>query len=118
MIDPLRYAFITNEYRYEYARDATTAARYKKARILELDTNLIGPITTLLAALFAVIGVARRRFEVFVAGTTDFTLDMLATGVIGVTFHAPELNVNNLSCIITRIVIDESEDQTILEVWG
>jgi hypothetical protein len=118
MIDPTRYAFITNEYRREYVRDTTIATRYKKARVLDLDTNMVGPVTTMLTAMFAVIGAVRRRFEVFVAGTDIFDLDMLAGATLGITLNAPEHEANNLLCIVTRMIIDEDEDQTILEVWG
>jgi hypothetical protein len=119
-IDVSRYGFITNEFRYNYARDATITARYKKARAMKIDSNLddSAAAQTLCNAIFAVIGVPRRRFEVVTGGTEGYSIDDFIGGPKGVTLKAPEDGVASLDGIVTRIVIDEDQDQVIHEVWG
>lgn len=118
-IDPNRYGLITNEYRYAEVYDSGIAATYTKARELEILSNFdLGKIGTLLSAMFAVIGAVRRRFIVELIGTDYITLDDFTFATPARYFTAPEFNANMLPVIITRASIRESENKTILELWG
>ena len=118
-INPARYGFITNEYRYRVVENATLEAAYEKARELEINTKLdVGLITSLLTDLFGVIGAVRRRFVVEFKGTTEFSINDFTDRTPARFFTAPELGVNALPTIVTRINIDEEADLTTVELWG
>lgn len=87
---------------------------------MEIDTNLDGGAATqtLCNAMYNVVGAARRRFEIHTAGTEGATIDDFANGVKAATLNAPEVEVTGLPVIVTRIIIDEDEDQVTSEVWG
>lgn len=118
-INTARYGLITNEFRYGESYNATTDARYSKAREMVIESHLdLALITGLLTALFGVVSSVRRRFIVNIKGTTAFSLDSFVGGAPARYFNAPEVGASNLACIVTRATIDEENDETIVELWG
>lgn len=119
-IDGSRYGFIIEEYRYNSASNIAIATNFNKARRMDIETNLDdSPAAQALCnAMYAVIGQPRRRFSITTAGTEGVSINDFANGMKGATLKAAELSINNLPVIVTRIIIDEDDDQVISEVWG
>lgn len=118
-INPARFGLITNEYRYRERSDPALDAEYLKARELEIDTYFdVDRITGLLNSMFQVIGSVRRRFMLIVKGTDYLTVDSFAGQVPARYLTAPELGVENLPVIVTRVQINNSENRTYMELWG
>lgn len=119
-IDPTRYGFVTQEYRWNEVTDATLKANYAAARELEIPANHTSLSESLLlaTAMFAVVGGVRRRFEIVLSGTVSINVDQFSDRPPTVTFTCAKLGVSALTCIITRCTVDDEEDITILEAWG
>lgn len=118
-IDVGRYGYLVQEFRYLQQYDEDLDTKYKRARELDIPTNLsMANIETLIIDMFGVIGSVRRRFEVIVAGTDYISINDFSGSVPARLFTAPEFGVEDLPVIITAAVIKESEDVTELELWG
>ena len=116
-IDVSRYPLITQEFRYAVVLLPTVATAYAKARELEIDTKFRYTSDALAAAISAVVGVPKRRLEITVSDTDTIAPSMFESYTPTVTLIIPALNVNGLY-VITRVSINEDEDQTTFEAWG
>lgn len=118
-INPARYGLITNEYRYKEVSNSLVTTRYSMARELEIETALdMANLSTLILEMFGVIGEPRRRFIVELVGTDFIDINSFQGQLPCVYYTNPDHSADNMVCAITRAVIKESENTTVVELWG
>lgn len=118
-IDPSRYGLLTNEFRWETVYSAVVDSRYARAKELDIESLFQDPTKAapIVAAIYAVLGSPKRRFEVTVSGASAVAPDSFINGLPNVNLIIPKLNVNG-RYLLTRSVSNEEDDKTVMELWG
>jgi len=118
-IDPSRYGLLTNEYRWETVYSAVVDSRYARAKELDIESLFQDPTKAapILAAIYAVLGTPKRRFEVTVSGASAVSPNAFRLFLPNVHLVIPKLNVDG-RYLLTRSVSNEDDDKTVMELWG
>lgn len=119
MIDPNRYALITQEYRFAEVSSVGPAPIYARAKVMDLESNFrdMAKLAAVCAQISAVVGKPRRRLELILSGTTHIGPDSFVGAVPVIQVNIPSLEAYG-NYAMTRAVIDEDQDQTVVEAWG
>jgi hypothetical protein len=119
-IDVTRYALLTAEYRYVEQNYTSVGTTYSKAKVLEILSKF--QTTTGIASLVSLIGdvmsAPKRRLELTVSGTDVLSPDSFTGTCPTVRLTYPFLGINNERFAVTRMVVNEENNSTVLELWG
>lgn len=118
-IDPSRYGLLTNEFRWETAYSAVVDSRYARAKELDIESLFQTPGNTapILAAIYAVLGSPKRRFEVTLSDTDVVPDNAFVNYLPNVRLIIPKLNIDG-RYLLTRAVVNEGDNKTVIELWG
>lgn len=115
-IDPLRAAFIKQEYRYSTAKDAAVLGADKAARSVEVQANVDEATASSLAASVLALNDGAKIYKVTIEGL--LTLDAFLGGVPRYIPDIAEFHTDGRTCLVLAFECDLETGLTTAKVFG
>lgn len=115
-IDPLRAAFIKQEYRYAIAKDAALLGTDKSGRSIEVAANVDAATASTLAAAILAQNADAKIYNVEIEGL--LTLDSFLGGVPRYIPEIAELSTDGRTCLVLSFESDLETGKTTAKVFG